>query len=578
MNLIQKLDELTINQIAAGEVVESPASALKELVENAIDAGAREIEVETKGGGFQLLRVTDDGVGMSGEDALLCIERHATSKMRSVLDLNSLLSMGFRGEALSSIASISEMEIRTSNGQEGNAVQVNTGEIISKTALDLRKGTSIFIRNLFLNVPARKKFQKSKSASSGEIHRLMKQFLIAYPEIQFRLIQDGIEVFYEQASSFQERVQNLFDVSMQPKHFLEYREKEWSVEGLVGSPSQVKPTRLGQYVFLNRRMIVSPEISFAVSDGFGVRVDKGKHPIYILHLKIPPKEIDVNVHPQKKHVRFQDPIRIKSFIRNAIQQLFLKGMHVPKASFSLEPEKTEKSEPWLFEEQTFAKDKEEDFLVFQKKEPQKQTGDLLEQAPIIHSYGVFEGYLLLNAEVLTPAFFKETQEEAELVFLHLKRAQQRVFFEKSLEHFLHNSQKLQKTIEPIEWQVSREDAELIEKNKLFFLAMGFDLKRFGMNTYMLESHEELWPRSSLLLLCEELLSSCKHSAEKEEINENLWLKRTSKLLKKISKKYWTKAEAEHLLVELFKTKNPFISPLGEKIFLKLKGQDIEKKL
>jgi DNA mismatch repair protein MutL len=316
---IQVLSEVTINQIAAGEVIENPASVIKELFENACDARARRIEIEVQGGGFVLLQVSDDGSGMGPDDARACLQRHATSKIRAAEDLFLLRTMGFRGEALASIAAVSKLQITTAlEGCEGIALSVEGGRIVDQRPSWRAQGTCMEVRSLFYTVPARKKFQKSQTASSAEITKMVTVLALAHPEVGVRLTAQNREIFCLPPATLETRSNALLGSSFEKTHALACGDKGWSVQGLLVGPQETRMNRSGQYLFVNQRPVVCPPLSFAVRDGYGTRLSMDRHPLFVLHVTIDPALIDVNVHPQKKEIRLRDETHLKQGLRTAV--------------------------------------------------------------------------------------------------------------------------------------------------------------------------------------------------------------------------------------------------------------------
>ena len=313
------LSDFVIDQIAAGEVLENPASAVKELVENALDAGASEIRLEIEGGGLQRILIEDDGCGMSAQDAPLSLKRHATSKIRSATELDQQKTMGFRGEALAALASVSQLELRTSDGTEATQVIASGGEIRSTLPCARNRGTSIEARNLFFNAPARLKFQKSSAACAAAVLKVVETLALSHPEVNFSLYSNGKRTFEAKAKEWQSRIE---EVRGPFPHSLQFAERDLSLRGVVSRPEEGKMNRSGQTLFINRRPIVSPLIARGVKEGFGTRMTEALFPSFVLFLELPPDLIDVNVHPQKKEVRFRDEGRIFSFVRKAVSSLF----------------------------------------------------------------------------------------------------------------------------------------------------------------------------------------------------------------------------------------------------------------
>ena len=340
---IALLSDEVINQIAAGEVVENPASVIKELVDNAIDAGASRIAIEIQAGGQQLISVDDDGCGMGRDDVQLCLLRHATSKIHAVEDLDLLETMGFRGEALAAIASISKLEIRTSNGSEGTRLVAEGGRVETIEPCARNRGTNLEIRSLFFNAPARRKFQKSAQANASQVVKIVQSLSFSHPEISFSLRSQGQLLFDVHVAPWQTRVEELLGKECEEGLFME----EGQLFGFLGSSEEARSTRQRQYFFLNRRPIFSPILAKAVTEGYGTRLTNGMHPAIVLFLKCSPGDFDVNVHPQKKEVRFRDESAIFRLVKEAISKAFLARelpsfpFHVgetPFPSFSLKEE------------------------------------------------------------------------------------------------------------------------------------------------------------------------------------------------------------------------------------------------
>lgn len=317
---IALLSDAVINQIAAGEVIENPASIVKELIDNAIDAGATSIAVEIQAGGQQGIKVEDNGCGMSRADVELCLLRHATSKIRCVEDLDSLQTMGFRGEALAAIGSVTKLQIRTSMGQEATRLYAEGGQIRTIEPVARNSGTTIEANQLFFNAPARRKFQKSVQANRAQVVRVVQSLSLAHPEIAFSLESQGERLLQVSISGWKERIEEICSLEF-------CKEGIWieesALRGFLGCPSAVKTTRLGQYLFLNRRPIVSLALSKAVREGYGTRIAEQAYPSFVLFLERSSDEFDVNVHPQKREVRFRDEGKIFTQVRKIVQRSFL---------------------------------------------------------------------------------------------------------------------------------------------------------------------------------------------------------------------------------------------------------------
>ncbi len=364
MNRIHLLSEQVANQIAAGEVIERPASVVKELVENALDAQAARVTLEIQAGGRSLIRVTDDGTGMSRDDALLCLERHATSKIQKAEDLAAIVTMGFRGEALPSIASVSRFTLTTREREggspEGTQIIVNGGKIVEVKAAGSAPGTSVEVRQLFFNLPARRKFLRTEETEAAHIQHYLTLAALAYPEVAFTFQKDGRLVWQLPAQKFgaaissrldalRERLRSLLgeekllsvnfaaalDESVTPEETdifetaqaenseLRTPNSELRIWGFIGSPGVSRATREGQHLFVNRRPVENRGLNYALLEGYHTALMKGRYPVCCLFLEIDPAAVDVNIHPAKREVKFHREFEIRKFAARAVQEALL---------------------------------------------------------------------------------------------------------------------------------------------------------------------------------------------------------------------------------------------------------------
>ena len=342
---IHRLDSLTVDKIAAGEVVDVPASCVKELVENSIDAGATDILVEVALGGRELIRVSDDGCGMGREDLIACIESHTTSKLATIDDLLHLTSRGFRGEALASIVAISRMTI-TSAEEEGPlspaTVLVAEGGVVSSVSAAVRpRGTTVEVASLFFNVPARRKFLKSPAKETADIIKTVTNLALTAPQTSFRLIIDGRLLFSVQGGvPLPDRVRALLkDPFSHDGIELHYTQEGICAEGLIVDPKSLRSNRSGQYLIVNGRSVGSWPISYAIKAAYGTTCDERHHPLFVLSITLDPASIDVNVHPQKKEIRFADEEWVRVVLQEAVSRTLFGGKRV----HSLPDFKTESS-------------------------------------------------------------------------------------------------------------------------------------------------------------------------------------------------------------------------------------------
>lgn len=322
MSKIRVLPDSLANKIAAGEVVERPASIVKELLENAIDAGASRIEIAIEAGGRRLIRLSDDGEGMTRDDALLAFERHATSKIRAPEDLDAILTLGFRGEALASIASVTKVRMRTqtANDLAGTEIDIAGGRLINVKETAFTRGTEMEIRDLFFNVPARRKFLKSEATESFHIANLVTHYALAYPALAFTLVNNGREsIRLTPAADLRERAYQLFGEEFIGDLIeVEGEAGELRVKGYVSSPASARTTRDNQYFFVNRRYVRDKLLGRALSEGFRAMIPSGTYPSAMLFVELPPQDVDVNVHPAKTEVRFVRAAIVLDTVREAV--------------------------------------------------------------------------------------------------------------------------------------------------------------------------------------------------------------------------------------------------------------------
>ena len=329
MGKIVLLDDLTINQIAAGEVIERPASVVKELVENSIDAGAKNVTVEIKNGGISYIRVTDDGSGIMPDDMEIAFERHATSKIRNASDLDLVKSMGFRGEALASIASIAKVDLisKTADSDIGYKISAKGGEIVDKHEEGAQKGTTITVNELFFNTPVRYKFLKKDFTESGYIEDAITRIALANPSVAIKLINSGKVIIQTNGSGrLEDCIYSIFGKEIYDNVLpVDYQYENYHVSGVIGKPIISRSNRSNQLFFCNNRFVKDKTLTSAAEQGFKGLVTIGKHGFLVLNIDMDPKLVDVNVHPTKLEVRFQEESKLFKAVYHAIKETLLKS-------------------------------------------------------------------------------------------------------------------------------------------------------------------------------------------------------------------------------------------------------------
>ncbi|MBX3718210.1 MAG: DNA mismatch repair endonuclease MutL [Parachlamydiales bacterium] len=614
---IRALSEQTINQIAAGEVIENPSSVVKELVENSIDAGAVRIVVEITGGGHQLIRVSDNGVGMGKEDALLCLERHATSKISKVDDLFVLATMGFRGEALASVASIAKMRIVTAEeNATGTEVEVEGGKVVHVGEASRARGTTMEVRSLFYNVPARKKFQKTPAASVADVTKVVTQQALAHPEIGFELIVQEQTVFSVPAIEQGKMVEGLSQrsVDLLGGQFqtdvlkMDLVQGPCKLKGVIGSPLAHRHNRSGQNLFINRRPVSCPLISFAIRDAYGTRLPSDRHPIFSLHLEIPSYLVDVNVHPQKKEVRLRDERGLRESIQTAVHlalqhkegtlqiqeqgEKFAKFLHAPSLEhgrkdvdsvfpaglegFSAADRQFLCEEPGYRSASVFESKDLPDSL-FRKENSSVGQEEKLPIALSFQTIGTFSHYLIVepNAE-LTGCGTSSEKEGFLLVDLHA--AQSRILFD-SVVNISNGPAARQGLLIPAVLAVSIEEEILLHAYEEEMVKIGFDIRQCGKNKFIIDAIPPAIEAGQTLDALREILVELsvgmpgRLSAEEK-------LRKLAKAASRFArgrKKSFMLQEAQEILKQLMQTSSPRFCPQGNLTMIQMSQDEIEKK-
>ncbi len=493
MNLIKKLDQDLINKIAAGEVVERPSSVVKELIENSIDAKADQINLEIKNGGIDYISIQDNGIGMSKEDAQLAVERHATSKISTIDDLFNIQTLGFRGEALASISSVSQfsLETKTKNDSEGTNLQIANGKLQIKPC-GCPEGTKINIKELFYNVPARKKFLKSATTEYNHVLDIFTNFALINPQISFKLIHNNKLVFnLPKTKAWLERIKQILGtdivqslVPIQSKGTIE-------ISGFIGKPQIARNNRKSQFVFINNRAVNDFIIAKAIKQGYGLLIPKELYPTFILNIKLPPELVDVNVHPRKAEVKFKNPQEIFVAVLQTIQKSLVGNNLTPQIKtsaekikkFTLQPSIGQKTyQPSVSYQPNLKKIKskaskvsqalefskailKEEFIA--KKEPQR-IGDwrLLGQ---IHN-----SYLLVEAADA-------------ILIIDQHAAAERIIYEKFKKEYDTQKMKSQQLLLPLTLELSAREVEILNQSLDFLRNLAFDIEIFGQNTFIINA-------------------------------------------------------------------------------------------
>lgn len=499
--IIQLLPDSIANQIAAGEVVQRPASALKELLENSIDAGATHIKVIIKDAGKSLVQVIDDGTGMSETDARMSLERHATSKIRKAEDLFSLRTMGFRGEAIASIAAVSQFELKTRMEEQelGTAIEVAGSEVISQEPVSCSKGTSITVRNLFYNIPARRNFLKSNGVEMRHLVDEFQRIALANPHVNFEFYQNDLETYNLPAGKLSQRIIGLFGQSYKEQLATCNEETEQiRIKGYIGKPEFAKKTRGEQFFFVNNRFIKSSYLHHAVLNAYEGLLQPDAHPFYVLNIEIDPSHVDVNVHPTKTEIKFEDERTVYGVVRAAIRQAL--GTHNFGPSIDFDQNVNFGRLRPMNIERTSAKDKEYTQFRNIEKDPNLKNWESLYQEEIKQSKLNFdpnepntvtlESALNTNKEdiseqTVSGATFQVhnqyifSQVKSGVLVVDQEAAHERILFERYNTFLNSGSGQTQQLLFPITIDLNPGDHALVMEMKAEMEALGFAIEEFG---------------------------------------------------------------------------------------------------
>ncbi len=589
---IQLLPDSIANQIAAGEVVQRPASAVKELIENSIDAGATHIKLIVKEAGKALLQVIDDGHGMSPTDARMSLERHATSKIRKAEDLFTLHTMGFRGEALASIAAVAQVEIKTrmASDELGTLLVVEGSDVKRQEPTACEKGTSISVRNLFFNIPARRNFLKSNPVELRHIIEEFQRLALANPEISFSLIQTDELVYDLPQGKLSQRIINLFGKAYQQQMAACQEETDLvKVTGYVGKPAFAKKTRGEQFLFVNRRFIRSNYLHHAVMNAFEGLLGENSFPFYVLFMEIDPRHIDVNVHPTKTEIKFDDERAVYAVVRSAVRQAI--GTHnlSPGLDFDADVNLVAKlnavsnvNKEVYFDERfstALHRSNQDNWeRMFEGLENSKLVAQPAETPPV--QTLKFESSIN-NAEQPAPLFqlhnrFIMKQVRSGLMIVDQQAAHERILFEKYTDQIKSKSAQSQQSLFPQAVSFSPADFALVLEMQQEIEAIGFRFEIFGKNTLLVNGTPANLPAGREKDLFEGLIEQFKINQSELAIPilENL----ARSLAKRASIKAGQKLEKEEmqsLLDNLFGCSNSSYSPDGTATYFILEMSKIE---
>ncbi|WP_299131025.1 DNA mismatch repair endonuclease MutL [uncultured Winogradskyella sp.] len=616
-DIIQLLPDHVANQIAAGEVVQRPASVVKELLENAIDAEATEIKLIIKDAGKTLVHVIDNGKGMSVTDARLSFERHATSKIKSAEDLFQLNTKGFRGEALASIAAIAHVELKTKrlNDELGTAITIEGSKVKSQEVTVTPQGTSVAVKNLFFNIPARRNFLKSDTVELRHITDEFHRVALSHPNIAFAFYHNGSELFNLPNENYRQRIVHIFGSKSNERLVPVDEDTEiLKISGFVGKPQYAKKTRSEQFFFVNNRFIKSPYLNHAISSAFEGLLKDGYHPSYFLNLTVDPKTIDINIHPTKTEIKFDDEHTLYAILRSAVKHSLGQFNIAPVLDFE---HQSQLNTPYNYKDKqgkvpTIEVDRS--FNPFAVHSSDSKSGSLannahFKKAPAAHWESLYVGLesksnssdsgfseITFESDAKSEAIFKDDAVETRKTTFQLQqkyivstiksgmlvidqnRAHQRVLYENFLKHITIKQATSQQLLFPLQLHVTPNESKIIEDLKQDLEHTGFVFSEVTEACITITGVPIGVPESEVSIILEQLISDVEEDVPDANFSAaDLLAKSMAKSLAIKNGQPLDVAEQEHLVNSLFACKEPNVSPTNRPTFITMDVSAIEKK-
>ena len=615
-DIIHLLPDSVANQIAAGEVIQRPASAVKELIENAVDAGSSSIKLFVKDAGKQLIQVIDNGKGMSETDARLCFERHATSKIEKADDLFAIKTKGFRGEALASIAAIAQVELKTRRPMDevGTQIEIEGSEFQSQHACSTPVGTSIAIKNLFYNVPARRNFLKSNSVETSHIIDEFQRVALAHADIEFSFNHNGADIFNLPKSNLRQRIVNVFGATYNQR-IVPVEEETFIVKitGFIGKPEYAKKTRGEQFFFVNNRFIRNAYLHHAIQSAYEQLLPRETHPSYFLFLDVDPKSIDINIHPTKTEIKFEDEKAIYAILRSATKKSL--GQHnisptidfEQEASISLDGPPANKiiEEPKIrvnpnynpFKSQTTLENSRDFNGPSLKQKSNLQNWQQLYETHENTGKFVIEGNAdTPKQEIINPKWENDFSEVSKsltyqlhnrYILSHIKTgfiivdqqsAHERILYEK-FQGFLQNHRSgSQQLLFPETVEFTASDTALIQAMLFELNDLGFAIEEFGKNTFVVHGIPPLLKDTDSKVSLERILEEFKRNQSELKLSTSENLARSMAFNAAVKAgKLLTNEEMKNIIDELFACAQPYASPSGKPTLTTFSLEDLERR-
>lgn len=604
---ITLLPDNIANQIAAGEVIQRPASAVKELLENAVDAGATEIKLLINDAGKALIQVIDNGSGMSETDARMSFERHATSKIKSIEDLFHIRTMGFRGEALASIAAVAQVELKTKREEDetGVYIEVENSIVQKQEPIAAPQGTSIAMKNLFFNVPARRNFLKSNAAEMRHIVDEFTRVSMSFPQILFTLTANNQQIFHLEAGSLKQRIVQLLGNNYNAKLVTVKEDTDYmNIYGFVGKPETAKKTRGDQYFFVNNRFIKSAYLNHAVMSAYQEMIPKDSFPAYVLFIDLDPAVVDVNVHPTKQEIKFEDEKIIYAFVQAAVKHALAQFSVTPTLDFELDAsiqQLSSISQPFTEENKSaaasgsifkgFTQKHQAHFIEKSERSELKHWKSFYETGS--SEKGVANGgeeseslatplttnYSLLTEIELTQLLntYIITASPSGFLLIHQQAAHERVLYEQLKKASKDKPVATQRSMFPSTLELTPADAAVMEEIITDLQQLGYLIEPFGKNSYVIQGTPADVTQGNEKHTIDILLEQYKHFSNEVKFSKREKLIRS--LIRQQAIKTGTRLtekEMRHLVTDLFACEQPNSTPDGNPTYLEFKQEELEK--
>ncbi|MFB9052802.1 DNA mismatch repair endonuclease MutL [Formosa undariae] len=619
-DIIQLLPDHVANQIAAGEVVQRPASVVKELLENAIDAQAETIKLLVKDAGKTLVQVIDDGVGMSVTDARLSFERHATSKIRSAEDLFQLNTKGFRGEALASIAAIAHVELKTKQEHEevGTTITIEGSEIVDQDVVVTPTGTSIAVKHLFFNIPARRNFLKSNTVETRHIIDEFQRVALAHPSISFVMYHNGSEVFNLPQSNYRQRIVNIFGPKTNEKLVPVNEDTDvLKISGFVGKPEYAKKSRGEQFFFVNNRFIKSAYLNHAITAAFDGLIKDGTHASYFLNLEVNPQTIDINIHPTKTEIKFDDEHTLYAILRASVKHSLGQFNIAPVLDFDRDANldtpydysNKSASTPTIEVDRSFNPFDAEKSIAPSRSNMGSSSFSGRKPASTSSWEGLYVGMeskgtkstqdfseIQFESVESTASLFDDTQMTSKqssyqlqnkyvlsaiksgMLVIDQHRAHQRILYEDFLKYITGKDTVSQQLLFPLQIQFSKQEHDIILNLKNDLEYAGFVFQNFEDQMVEIIGLPINVPESEVSIILEQLISDVEHEVPDANFSAaDLLAKSLAKSLAIKSGQSLNQTEQDHLVNSLFACKDPNVSPANRPTFITMTVDELDKK-